>query len=255
MLSRERQEAREGQEGAGRERTEQVRRIFSSIPRRYDFLNHFLSFRRDVAWRRFTVGRMRFFRTRRLLDVATGTGDLAIEAALVYPEIEVVGLDLVPGMLELGREKIRRRGLEGRVRLVEGDALALPFDEGSFDTASIAFGIRNIPDREAALREMARVVAPGGRVLVLELTTPRGALLRALYALYLKGLLPVIGRVVSGDSRAYSYLAESIMEFPSPGEFSGTMRRAGLTDVKATALTLGVAHLHEGTIPEGKAAG
>jgi demethylmenaquinone methyltransferase/2-methoxy-6-polyprenyl-1,4-benzoquinol methylase len=198
---------------------------------------------------------MRFFRTRRLLDVATGTGDLAIEAALENPGIEVTGLDLVPGMLELGRGKIRKRGLEGRVRLVEGDALALPFDDGSFDTASIAFGIRNIPDRGAALREMARVVVPGGRVLVLELTTPRGGLLRALYALYLRGLLPIIGRVVSGDSRAYGYLAESIMEFPSPEEFAGTMRRAGLSDVSASPLTFGVAHLHEGTVPERKIEG
>jgi demethylmenaquinone methyltransferase/2-methoxy-6-polyprenyl-1,4-benzoquinol methylase len=247
MLSRNKQEG-----AGGGERTEQVRRIFSSIPKRYDFLNHLLSFRRDVAWRRFTVGRMRFFRTRRLLDVATGTGDLAVEAALEHPIIEVVGLDLVPGMLELGRAKIRKRGLEGRVRLVEGDALSLPFDDGSFDTASIAFGIRNIPDREAALREMARVVAPGGRVLVLELTTPRGALPRALYSLYLRGLLPLVGRAVSGDARAYSYLAESIMEFPSPEEFAETMRRAGLADVSATPLTLGVAHLHEGTVPERK---
>ncbi len=242
----------EEQDRAGRERTERVKRIFSSIPRRYDFLNHFLSFRRDVAWRRFTVGRMRFFRTRRLLDVATGTGDLAVEAALKNPDIEVVGLDLVPDMIELGRRKIRKRGLEGRIRLVEGDALSLPFEDDSFDTASIAFGIRNIPDREAALREMARVVVPGGRVLVLELSKPRNGLVRAFYTIYLKRLLPLIGRAVSGDGRAYSYLAESVMEFPSPGEFAETMRRAGLSDVEAVPLTLGAACLYQGTVPVSK---
>ncbi len=234
---------------ADAERMEEVRGIFSSIPRSYDFLNHFLSFRRDVAWRRFTVRRMRFSRTRRLLDVATGTGDLAIEAALAHPEITVVGLDLVPRMLDIGRDKVRKRGLEGRVRLVEGDALELPFDDGSFDVASIAFGIRNIPDRAAALREMARVVVPGGRVLVLELTRPRNGFVRAFYAIYLNGLLPILGRLISGDSQAYRYLADSIMEFPSPEEFSEIMRGAGFEGVRAHPLTFGVAHLHEGTVP------
>lgn len=230
-------------------RVEEVRGIFSSIPRSYDFLNHFLSFRRDVAWRRFTVRRMLFSRTRRLLDVATGTGDLAIEAALAHPEITVVGLDLVPRMLDIGHDKVRRRGLEGRVRLVEGDALELPFDDGSFDVASIAFGIRNIPDRAAALREMARVVVPGGRVLVLELTRPQNGFVRAFYSIYLNGLLPILGRLISGDSQAYRYLADSIMEFPSPEEFSEIMRGAGLEGVRAHPLTFGVAHLHEGTVP------
>lgn len=234
---------------ADEERIAKVRGIFSSIPRSYDFLNHFLSLRRDIAWRRFTVRRMRFFRTNRLLDVATGTGDLAIEAARTYPEISVVGLDLVPGMLELGRKKIRKRGLEGRIRLVEGDALALPFEDGSFDAASIAFGIRNIPDREAALREMARVVVPGGAVMVLELTRPSNRLVRAFYSVYLNGLLPLLGKMISRDRTAYSYLADSIMEFPSPEEFSGIMRGAGLSEVEAVPLTLGVAHLHTGRVP------
>lgn len=230
-------------------RIERVRGIFSSIPRSYDFLNRLLSMRRDVAWRRRAVREMRFFRTRRLLDVATGTADLAIEAASTYPEISVVGLDLVAGMLEVGRKKLSRLGLEGRVRLIEGDALALPFDEASFDVASIAFGIRNIPDREGALREMARVVAPGGQVMVLELTRPPNRPLRAVYMVYLKGVLPLLGRMVSGDPRAYAYLADSIMEFPSPEEFSHIMRGAGLSEVAAVPLTFGVAHLHVGRVP------
>jgi demethylmenaquinone methyltransferase/2-methoxy-6-polyprenyl-1,4-benzoquinol methylase len=191
---------------------------------------------------------MRFFRTNAFLDVATGTGDLAIEAARTHPDIRVTGIDFVPRMLERGREKIVRRGLEGRINLHEGDALSLPFEKDSFDVAAIAFGIRNIPDREGALREMARVVVPGGTVMVLELTTPQRGPLRALYGFYLKGLLPVLGRVVSGDPRAYRYLAESIMDFPSPEEFSGIMRGAGLLDVEAVPLTLGVARLHAGRV-------
>jgi demethylmenaquinone methyltransferase/2-methoxy-6-polyprenyl-1,4-benzoquinol methylase len=230
------------------ERIAQVRGIFSSIPRWYDFLNHFLSLRRDVAWRRFAVRRMRFFRTNAFLDVATGTGDLAIEAARAHPEVRVTGIDFVPSMLKRGKEKIEKMGLEMRINLLEGDALALPFEDDSFDVAAIAFGIRNIPDREGALREMARVVVPGGTVMVLELTTPRRGPIRALYRIYLNGLLPVLGRIVSGDPRAYRYLAESIMEFPSPEEFSGIMRGAGLLDVKAVPLTLGVARLHTGSV-------
>jgi demethylmenaquinone methyltransferase/2-methoxy-6-polyprenyl-1,4-benzoquinol methylase len=192
---------------------------------------------------------MRFFRTNAFLDVATGTGDLAIEAARTHLAIRVTGIDFVPRMLERGREKIRKRGLDDRIELLEGDALSLPFEQDSFDVAAIAFGIRNIPDREAALGEMARVVAPGGGVMVLELTTPQRGAIRALYSIYLNGLLPLLGRVVSGDPRAYRYLAESIMEFPSPGEFSGIMRGAGLLDVEAVPLTLGVAHLHTGRVP------
>lgn len=232
------------------ERIAQVQGIFSSIPKWYDFLNHFLSLRRDVAWRRFAVRRMRFFKTNAFLDVATGTGDLAIEAARMHPQIKVTGVDFVPRMLERGREKVEKMGLEGRIRLLEGDALSLQFEDDSFDVAAIAFGIRNIPDREGALREMARVVAPGGTVMVLELTTPRKGLIRALYSVYLNGFLPILGRIVSGDPRAYRYLAESIMEFPSPEEFSGIMRSAGLLDVEALPLTLGVARLHTGRVSE-----
>ncbi len=231
------------------ERIEKVKGIFSSIPRWYDFLNHFLSLRRDIAWRRFTVGKMRFFRTRALLDVATGTADLAVEAARAHPRITVVGLDFVPRMLEVGRRKIHRLGLHGRVRLVEGDALELPFEDRSFDVAAIAFGIRNIPDMQRALGEMCRVVVPGGQVMVLELTTPRSGPVRRLYGIYLNRVLPALGRFFSGDPAAYRYLAESIMNFPSPEAFSDVMRRAGLGDVKKYPLSLGVAHLHVGVRP------
>jgi len=152
-------------------------------------------------------------------------------------------------MLDAGRVKIRDRGLEGRVTLIEGDAMGLPFEDASFDVAAIAFGIRNIPDRAGALREMARVVAPGGSVMVLELTTPAKGLLRTLYGIYLHGLLPLLGRAFSGDARAYRYLADSIMEFPAPEKFSGIMRKAGFEDVEAVPLTFGIAHLHLGRVP------
>jgi demethylmenaquinone methyltransferase/2-methoxy-6-polyprenyl-1,4-benzoquinol methylase len=241
----------EGRTGkAEAERIEEVRGIFSSIPAWYDFLNHFLSMRRDVAWRKLVVSRLRFFKTDRLLDVATGTGDLAIMAARAHPEIEVSGVDLVPKMVERGMKKVTRKGLEGRVTLLEGDALDLPFQRDSFDAATIAFGIRNIPDTLGALREMMRVTVPGGRVMVLELTRPDNRLVKALYGFYLLKVVPLLGRLFSRDDTAYRYLGESIMEFLSPGEFSALMREAGLLDVRAEPLTMGIAHLHTGTVPE-----
>lgn len=231
------------------ERIGLVKKIFSSITPNYDFLNRLLSLRRDVAWRRAAVGRMRFFETRRFLDVATGTADLAIEAARRHPGIHVTGVDFVPEMIRLGEEKIARKGLRERVSLLEGDALSLPFENGSFDAAAIAFGIRNIPDKTRALREMARVVVSGGQVMVLELTTPWGGPMKALHNIYLNVVLPVIGRVFSGDPEAYRYLAGSIMDFPQPGKFLKIMQGSGLVEVHKISLTLGAAHLYVGHKP------
>jgi len=230
------------------ERIRLVKEIFSSIPRRYDFLNHFLSLRRDIAWRRKTSETMRFFNTNRFLDIATGTADLAIEAATMHPEIRVVGVDFVPEMIELGRKKTRERGLGNKVRLTLGDALHLPFEDNSFDVAAVAFGIRNMPDRVRALSEMARVVVDGGQVMVLELATPQNRIFKGIYGIYLNGILPFIGRFFSGNGGAYHYLAESIMEFPNPERFSSIMEEAGLKDVSRVPLSMGVAYLHTGLV-------
>jgi demethylmenaquinone methyltransferase / 2-methoxy-6-polyprenyl-1,4-benzoquinol methylase len=237
-------------EATDADRIGMVKEIFSTIPAKYDFLNHFLSLRRDVAWRRFTTGKMRFFQTRRLLDVATGTGDLAIDAARAYPLIRVTGVDFVQEMMDLGRLKIEKAGLSGRVRLLRADAMNLPFDGNFFDVAAVAFGIRNIPARIPALREMARVVAPGGQVMVLEMTYPQNGLLRAIYGIYLKRLLPFIAKRFSRNPAAYHYLADSIMNFPSPDAFSHLMEEAGLVRIEKYALTLGVTYLHIGLKPE-----
>lgn len=231
------------------ERIGLVKRIFSSITPTYDFLNHLLSLRRDVAWRSKTVGRMLFFNTNRFLDVATGTADLAIEAAKKHPGIHVTGLDFVPEMIRLGEKKVAAIGLGERIELLEGDALSLPFDDDRFDVSAIAFGIRNIPDKTHALNEMARVVVSGGQVMVLELTTPRSGPVRFLYQIYLNILLPLIGRVFSGDYEAYRYLASSIMDFPPPGEFMKIMQNSGLVNVRGISLTFGAAHLYIGSKP------
>jgi demethylmenaquinone methyltransferase/2-methoxy-6-polyprenyl-1,4-benzoquinol methylase len=227
-----------------------VREVFSTIPRRYDFLNRFFSLRRDVAWRRFAVRKMCFFRTMRFLDVATGTGDLALEAVRRHPPIRVAGLDFVREMMIVGRQKIRRRKMADRIDLIQGDALALPFDDHHFDVAAIAFGIRNIPERRRALQEMKRVIVPGGQVMVLEMNFPRHPLFRRFYDLYLNHALPRMARLFSRNPAAYRYLGDSIKEFPSPDLFARLMAEAGLIKIEKYALTLGITYLYIGFKPE-----
>ena len=223
-----------------------VKEIFSTVTGRYDFLTHLLSFWRDVSWRRFASKKIRRGRTRRLLDVATGSADLAIEMALRNPGCSVVALDFMAEMMGLGLGKVRKRGLLGRVRLVRGDALDMPFPSGTFDAASIAFGIRNIPDKMKALREMVRVVAPGGRVLVLEMTRPGHGFFGRLYSFYLQKIMPLAARVLSPNPAAYRYLADSILHFPPPSSFVDMMKTAGLSSVETYSLTLGITHLFVG---------
>lgn len=223
-----------------------VKEIFSTVTKRYDFLNHFLSMRRDIAWRRFAVKKMRFFQTHRLLDVACGTADLALMAAEKYSEIQIEGLDFVQAMLGAGQEKINNRRLSARIRLVRGDALSLPFNDNTFDVAGIAFGIRNIPDRVSALKEILRVIVPGGQIIVLEMTFSRNSILRKLYHTYLNRILPHLAKRFSMNAGAYFYLADSIMNFPAPDEFAQIMEEVGFEQVKKYRLTLGITYLHTG---------
>jgi demethylmenaquinone methyltransferase/2-methoxy-6-polyprenyl-1,4-benzoquinol methylase len=235
--------------GIGRdEHVGMVREIFATVTGRYDFLNRLLSLRRDIAWRRFAIRKMRFFKTFRLLDVATGTADLAIEAANGHPGIHVTGIDFVKEMLAVGRKKIASRDLSDRIRLVQADAMTLPFQDGSFDAAGIAFGIRNIPDRFQALSEMRRVIVPGGRIFVLEMNFPRNRFWQGFFDLYLNRLLPGVARLFSRNAAAYHYLADSILHFPSPQTFMKTIEEADFRDVKRYPLTFGITSLYVGSI-------
>jgi demethylmenaquinone methyltransferase / 2-methoxy-6-polyprenyl-1,4-benzoquinol methylase len=227
-------------------RIRQVRSIFSSITDRYDFLNHFLSAGRDIYWRRFLVGRLRFFRTQRMLDLATGTGDVALAAAAAHPLLRIWGLDFAGPMLAAARPKIAARGLAERIHLLQGDALQLPFPDERFDAVTVSFGIRNMPDRPQVFREVRRVLVSGGRIYILEFTTPQGKRFRKIYLAYLRHLLPRLARRFTQNPEAYQYLAESILRFPYPDDFVQEIRAAAFQQVEKHALTGGITYLYVG---------
>lgn len=235
---------------ADHERIGMVKEIFSTITDKYDFLNHLLSLRRDVAWRRFAIKKMLFPGTGSFLDVACGTGDLSIGAALRYPQIRVTGVDFVPEMIKAGKHKVETRGLSGRVTLIHGDALSLPVPDDAFDVTGMAFGIRNIPGKKKALEEMLRATVPGGQIMILEMTFVQNRFFKFIYYVYLNYLLPLFAKLFTTNPAAYYYLADSIMNFPSPDEFTALMEEAGMTEVEKYPLTFGITWLHIGKKPE-----
>ncbi len=228
------------------ERIGMVKEIFSTITGRYDFLNHFLSLRRDIAWRRFTVKKMNFFKTKRLLDIACGTGDLSINACLEHEAISAAAADFVYPMIKVGQDKVKKIGLSGRIYFLQGNALSLPFEDNSFDVSAMAFGIRNIPQKAQALKEMLRVTVPGGQIMILEMTFIQNRLFKLFYYIYLNFLLPLLAKIFSKNAAAYYYLADSIMNFPSPEEFAAFMRENGIVAVKIYPRTFGIACLYAG---------
>ncbi len=224
-----------------------VRAMFGDIAPRYDLLNRLLSGGVDQRWRRLAVRLATEKAPRRILDVATGTGDVALLLKRARPEAEVVGADFTPQMLELARAKAERAGVD--VRFVEADALALPFADASFDALTVAFGFRNFADYERGLAEFYRVLAPGGRAVILEFPPPPEGLLGRAYRFYFWRLLPWIGGVVSGRPEAYRYLPSSVERFPEPERLAEMMRAAGFAEVRWRRLTGGIAAVHVGDKP------
>ncbi len=228
---------------------EQVERMFNSISRHYDLLNHLLSLGTDRSWRRKAVDMIgRHARPRTILDVATGTGDLAIEAMRLGTE-KVIGIDLSSGMLEEGRRKIARKGYSGRIELLSGDALATGFPDETFEAAMSAFGVRNLEDTLRGLKEMFRVLRPGSMIMVLEFSRPSIFPLKQLYGFYFRRILPLIGRWVSGDPEAYSYLPDSVMSFPDNEKFLALLSSAGFIQVSQRRLSGGIASIYSGFRP------
>jgi demethylmenaquinone methyltransferase/2-methoxy-6-polyprenyl-1,4-benzoquinol methylase len=223
--------------------------MFDSIAPRYDLLNRVLSLRQDVAWRKKMVSTMTIPETGRALDVACGTGDVALEIVRQKgPGVKVTGIDFSPGMLDLAQKKINR-GKDETISLLAGNALRLPFRNDTFDAVTIAFGIRNIQDKAAALKSFYDCLVPGGRVLILELATPRQTRIRDAYLAYFQKVLPAIGRLFSRHRFAYSYLPDSVARFPTTDVFMSIMADAGFDRITCRRLTLGIANLFVGIRP------
>ncbi|MDE6374954.1 MAG: bifunctional demethylmenaquinone methyltransferase/2-methoxy-6-polyprenyl-1,4-benzoquinol methylase UbiE [Alistipes sp.] len=229
-----------------RTKKEEVREMFDNIAPRYDLLNHTLSLNIDRLWRRRVVREVRRNNPAQVLDMATGTGDLAIEMARRMPGVHVTGVDLSERMLDRARSKVARQGLAGRIELLQGDAERLAAADATFDAATVAFGVRNFGDLDAGLRELARTIKPGGRIVILEFSRPRNRLFRALYEFYTRRILPSIGGAVSHDRRAYTYLPASVGEFPAPDAFLERLSQAGFRDCRARSVSGGIAQIYTG---------
>lgn len=224
---------------------EQVARMFDGISGRYDLLNRLLSMGIDIRWRRVAL---RMLRERglpaRVLDVATGTADLALALATDLPEAEVIGVDLSEGMLGVGRQKVERNGLRSRVRLEQADAENLPFEDGSFDAVTVAFGVRNFENLDKGLGELQRVLRPGGHLMVLEFSRPTSPLVKGLMNLYSRSLMPALGGWLSKDRAAYAYLPASVQVFPEGDAFEERLKQAGLQPLRQRRLSMGISSVY-----------
>lgn len=221
---------------------EQVRKMFNNIAHRYDFMNRLLTFRIDVLWRRRAINLVKKYEPKDILDVATGTGDFAVEMMRLKPR-KVIGIDIAEVMLELGRKKMERKGLSKIIELKEADSENIPFPGSSFDLVSSAFGVRNFEDLEKGLSEMLRVLRPGGTLLILEASDPENMPFKKLYKAYMTKICPAIGSLFS-DGKAYNYLNRSVDAFPTGNAFISILNKVGYTDARHYPQSLGVASIY-----------
>jgi demethylmenaquinone methyltransferase/2-methoxy-6-polyprenyl-1,4-benzoquinol methylase len=224
---------------------DQVARMFNNISHRYDFLNHFLSLGIDKGWRRKAIRLLEALRPQQMLDVATGTGDFALEALRLNPQ-KITGVDISEGMLEVGRKKIHKRKLGDKIELLTGDSENLPFGENKFDAVTVAFGVRNFENLEKGLQEIYRVLKPGGMLVVLEFSKPARFPFKQLYNVYFKAVLPKIGSIISKDRSAYTYLPESVAAFPDGKKFEDILTRVGFKNTTCKSLTFGISSIYTG---------
>jgi demethylmenaquinone methyltransferase/2-methoxy-6-polyprenyl-1,4-benzoquinol methylase len=223
----------------------QVAHMFNSIAGKYDFLNHFLSAGTDIYWRRKAVNELKQLRPARILDIATGTADFAIETLrTAAPDAKVTGVDISEGMLDVGRRKLAAKGLSNRIQLELGDSENLPFADNEFDAVTASFGVRNFENLEKGLAEMRRVLRPGGKLVVLEFSKPTAFPLKQAYNFYFRQILPVFGKLISKDNSAYTYLPESVQAFPDGPEFLAILRKVGFTSPAWQPLTFGISSIY-----------
>ena len=224
---------------------QQVAKMFNSIAWRYDFLNHFLSFGVDKYWRKKTVSSLVESKPQLILDVATGTGDLAI-ASLKLKPLKIYGIDISADMLNIGREKLRKKNLLNKIELLESDSENLIFEDNKFDALTVGFGVRNFENLEKGLSEMLRVLKPGAKAVILEFSHPKSPIIRSLYSFYSSKICPWIGNMVSKDPVAYTYLNKSVAAFPEGENFATILRKTGYKEVKIQPLTFGVVTIYTG---------
>ena len=220
--------------------------MFNNISGRYDFLNHFLSLGIDIRWRKKAIRFLKPFQPKTILDVATGTGDFAFEALALNPD-KVMGVDISEGMLEVGKKKVKSAGLQNKIELTYGDSENLPFADNTFDAVIVAFGVRNFETLDKGLAEIQRVIKPQGHIVVLEFSKPTAFPMKQLYNFYFRYILPVVGRLVSRDKSAYTYLPESVEAFPDGDRFLKHLQYVGFTETRCQALTFGVSSLYTAT--------
>ena len=229
------------------EKAQQVERMFDNIAPSYDKLNHRLSWNIDKGWRRKAIRQLAPYKPQALLDIATGTGDFAILAAEMLKPTRLVGADISEGMMEIGRQKVREKGLDSIISFEKEDCLALSYPDTTFDAVTAAFGIRNFADLDAGLREMCRVLKPGGHLSIVELTSPVSFPMKQLFHIYSHTVLPVYGRLISKDTSAYSYLTKTIEAFPQGERMTEILHKAGFSEARFQRLTFGICTMYFAT--------
>ena len=229
-----------------RSKKEEVAEMFNNISGRYDFLNHFLSLGIDHLWRARAVKELREINPKRILDIATGTGDFAIANLKLKPE-EVVGIDISSGMLEVGKEKMKKKKVDHIVSLQLGDSDDLPFDDNYFDGLTVGFGVRNFENLEKGLAEMLRVIRPGGKAIILEFSKPKMFPIKQAFGFYSKYFIPFFGKRISKDEKAYAYLPESVAAFPEGKDFEDVLKKLNYKNIKSIPVSGGIATIYVGT--------
>jgi len=225
---------------------EQVASMFDSIAKKYDFLNRFLSLGIDQIWRKKAIANFKGTPINHLLDVATGTADMALMAFQQIKPQRITGMDILEGMMQYGRTKIAQKGLSDIIQLKLGDSIAIPFDDASFDGAMVAFGVRNFADLEKGLSEMYRVITPGSKIVILEFSQPSQFWFKPIYNLYMKWITPNVGKIFSGNKAAYSYLNESVIAFPEGKAFLSILEKTGFKNIHQQKLSLGICSIYCG---------
>jgi demethylmenaquinone methyltransferase/2-methoxy-6-polyprenyl-1,4-benzoquinol methylase len=225
---------------------EQVAEMFNDIAGRYDFINRFLSAGIDIRWRKKAIRKLIDIQPKKILDVATGTADVAIMASAILEPEKIIGIDISDGMLEIGRQKVKKAGLENIIELLNGDSETISFEDNSFDAVTVAFGVRNFQDLKKGLGEIKRVLKPGGRLVVLEFSRPRSKFTKGFYNLYMKIVAPGMGKLFSKNRNAYQYLDESIKKFPEGKNFTAILDELGYKETYCKPLSLGICSIYCG---------